>query len=64
MAENGFREKVIGVAFDGNGYGEDGSLWGGEFLLADIDGYKRAGHIKYTPCPEERWRPGNRGEWL
>ena len=62
MAENGFREKVIGVAFDGSGYGEDGSLWGGEFLLADIDGYKRAGHIKYTPLPggemaaREPWR--------
>jgi hydrogenase maturation protein HypF len=62
MAENGLREKVIGVAFDGNGYGEDGSLWGGEFLLADIDGYKRAGHIKYTPLPggemaaREPWR--------
>ncbi len=51
MAENGLREKVIGVAFDGNGYGDDGLLWGGEFLLADIDGYKRAGHIKYTPLP-------------
>jgi hydrogenase maturation protein HypF len=62
MAENGFREKVIGVAFDGNGYGEDGSLWGGEFLVADINGYKRAGHIKYTPLPggemaaREPWR--------
>lgn len=62
MAENGFREKVIGVAFDGTGFGEDGSLWGGEFLVADIDGYKRAGHIKYTPLPggdmaaREPWR--------
>lgn len=62
MAENGIREKVIGVAFDGNGYGEDGALWGGEFLLADINGFKRAGHIKYTPMPggeiaaREPWR--------
>ena len=62
MAENGFRERVIGVAFDGTGYGEDGSLWGGEFLLAGIDGYTRAGHIKYTPLPggemaaREPWR--------
>jgi hydrogenase maturation protein HypF len=62
MAENGLREKVIGVAFDGSGYGEDGSLWGGEFLLADIGGYKRAGHIRYTPLPggdmaaREPWR--------
>ncbi|MDH4232634.1 MAG: carbamoyltransferase HypF [Nitrospirota bacterium] len=62
MAENGIRERVIGVAFDGNGYGEDGSLWGGEFLLADIYGYKRAGHIRYTSMPggemaaREPWR--------
>ncbi len=62
MAENGFRDKVIGVAFDGNGFGEDGSLWGGEFLVGDIAGYKRAGHIKYTPLPggdmasREPWR--------
>jgi hydrogenase maturation protein HypF len=62
MAENGIREKVIGVAFDGNGYGEDGSLWGGEFLLADIHGYKRAGQIRYVPMPggemasREPWR--------
>ena len=62
MAENGLREKVIGVAFDGTGYGHDGSLWGGEFLIADIDGYKRAAHFKYTPLPggemaaREPWR--------
>jgi hydrogenase maturation protein HypF len=62
MAENSIREKVIGVAFDGNGYGEDGSLWGGEFLLGDVFGYKRAGHIKYAPLPggdmaaREPWR--------
>ena len=62
MAENGIREKVIGIAFDGNGYGEDGSLWGGEFLLADIYGYKRAGHIRYVSMPggemaaREPWR--------
>ncbi len=62
MAENGFREKVIGVSLDGTGFGEDGSLWGGEFLVADIDGYKRAGHFKYTPLPggemaaREPWR--------
>jgi hydrogenase maturation protein HypF len=62
MAEHGLREKVIGVAFDGTGYGGDGSLWGGEFLVADVEGFSRAGHIKYTPLPggemaaREPWR--------
>jgi hydrogenase maturation protein HypF len=42
---------VIGVAFDGTGYGEDGAIWGGEFLLADYYGYKRASHLKYIPLP-------------
>jgi hydrogenase maturation protein HypF len=62
MAEYGLSEKVIGVAFDGVGYGDDGSLWGGEFFIADLNGYKRAGHIRYTPLPggdmaaREPWR--------
>ncbi len=62
MAEHGLKEKVIGVAFDGSGYGEDGTLWGGEFLIADIAGFKRAGHIRYIPLPggeaaiREPWR--------
>lgn len=62
MAERGIKEKVIGVAFDGTGYGDDGNLWGGEFLIADVTGFKRAGHIKYIPLPggemsvREPWR--------
>jgi hydrogenase maturation protein HypF len=62
MAEKGITEKVVGVSFDGNGYGEDGNLWGGEFLIADIAGFKRAGHISYVPLPggemamKEPWR--------
>jgi hydrogenase maturation protein HypF len=62
MAENGIKEKVIGVSFDGTGYGTDGNLWGGEFLIADIFGFKRAGHFKYIPLPggessvKEPWR--------
>ncbi len=62
MAEKGIREKVIGVAFDGTGYGDDGNLWGGEFLIADIKGFKRAGHLGYIPLPggemavREPWR--------
>ena len=62
MAEHGLRENVIGVAFDGTGYGTDGCLWGGEFLIAGIAGFERAGRIKYIPLPggeaaiREPWR--------
>ncbi len=51
MAENGLNgdEKVIGVAFDGTGYGDDGNIWGGEFLIADYAGYERVVHLPYFP---------------
>ena len=51
MAENGVDEPVIGVSFDGTGYGADGRLWGGEFLVAELGGYRRAAHLKYLPLP-------------
>ena len=47
MAENGLKnQKVIGVAFDGTGLGEDARIWGAEFLLCDYRGYLRAAHLK------------------
>ena len=51
LAENGVDEEVIGVAFDGSGYGSDGCIWGGEFLLADYRRFRRLGHLKYVPLP-------------
>lgn len=47
MAENKLKKPAIGVVFDGTGLGDDGSIWGGEFLIGDFNGYKRAGHLKY-----------------
>jgi hydrogenase maturation protein HypF len=51
MVENGIGEKVIGVSFDGTGYGSDERIWGGEFLIADCKGFERAGHLEYVPLP-------------
>ena len=51
MAEHHITRPVIGLAFDGTGYGPDGTLWGGEFLVADLREYQRAGHLSYLPLP-------------
>jgi len=53
MADNGLLgdEPVIGVSFDGTGYGDDGNIWGGEFLIADYQGYQRFAHLDYFPLP-------------
>ena len=65
MADNGLSDrKVIGVALDGTGYGSDGSIWGGEFLIAGYSCFERAAHLKNVPLPggekaiREVWRMG------
>lgn len=51
MAENHLEGTVIGVAFDGTGYGTDGKIWGGEFLAASYAGFERRAHLRYLPLP-------------
>jgi len=51
LADNGAEGPVIGVAFDGTGYGADGTIWGGEFLVADLVGFQRAGHLAPVRMP-------------
>lgn len=47
LAEQNIKNEVLGVAFDGTGYGDDGAIWGGEFFVASLEGYERVGHLKY-----------------
>ena len=62
MAEHQLAAPVIGVAFDGTGFGTDGAIWGGEFLIADSRGFHRAAHLRYVGLPggdaaiREPWR--------
>ena len=53
MADNGLKqdEPVIGLAFDGTGYGTDGAIWGGEVLLANWEKFERLYHLEYMPLP-------------
>jgi hydrogenase maturation protein HypF len=51
LADNGASGPVIGVAFDGTGFGTDGTIWGGEFLVADLAGFQRGGHLAPVPMP-------------
>jgi hydrogenase maturation protein HypF len=62
MAENQKADPLIGLAFDGTGFGTDGCIWGGEILLASLDRFERRGHLAYVPMPggaaaiKEPWR--------
>jgi hydrogenase maturation protein HypF len=64
MADNGLsgERPVIGVALDGTGYGPDGAIWGGEFMIADYQTYQRTAHLAYVRLPggdravREPWR--------
>ncbi|PWI13201.1 carbamoyltransferase HypF [Streptomyces sp. Act143] len=50
-AEHGVRGPFLGVAYDGLGLGDDGTLWGGEILVADLSGYRRVGRFATAPLP-------------
>jgi hydrogenase maturation protein HypF len=62
LVENGRPGPAIGVIFDGLGYGTDGTIWGGEFLVGDSSAFERFGHFQHLPMPggdlasREPWR--------
>jgi hydrogenase maturation protein HypF len=62
LTENDVKGEAVGVCFDGMGYGADGTLWGGEFLIGDCRGFRRAAHLALVPMPggeratREPWR--------
>ncbi len=62
LADNGSSQRVIGVAFDGLGLGTDGTAWGGEFLVADLEGFTREAHLAPVAMPggdaasQQPWR--------
>ncbi|MDE2009645.1 MAG: carbamoyltransferase HypF [Candidatus Omnitrophica bacterium] len=51
MAERGIKNKVLGICWDGTGYGDDATVWGGEFLLTDGPQYQRFAHLNDFPLP-------------
>jgi len=62
MGDNGIDGEVIGVSFDGTGYGIDGKIWGGEFLICNCRDFDRVAHLEYISMPggekaiKEPWR--------
>ncbi len=62
MAEHRLEKEVIGISLDGTGLGDDGHIWGGEFLICDLKNYERINHYEYRPLPggdkaiKEPWR--------
>jgi hydrogenase maturation protein HypF len=64
MAEYGLDEQVIGISLDGIGLGDDDNIWGGEFLICNLNRFHRFSHFEYVPMPggdkaaEEPWRMG------
>jgi hydrogenase maturation protein HypF len=62
MAEHGIDDNIIGISLDGTGFGSDGNIWGGEFMIADLKGFSRFTHFDYVPMPggekaiDEPWR--------
>lgn len=64
MVENKISNKVIGLSFDGTGYGTDGKIWGSEFLICDYENFSRVAHLDYVMMPggdtaiSEPWKMG------
>ena len=51
IADNSIKGDVIGVTFDGTGFGQDGNIWGGEFFVGNAAGFRRVAHLEYVPMP-------------
>lgn len=50
-AEHGVTQRLVGVTYDGTGYGDDGHIWGAELLIGDLVSYRRFGQLRYAPLP-------------